>query len=114
MKLFFIIFCLFQIDFSFFFPFRLPVHPFGHSTRKSTNDPAQVISIMKSTNFCEILSLLYGVLVAETDNNNNNQAISENNNITPLHDKTFIIVNNGLLVLNTIAILDLDTFQVGK
>jgi hypothetical protein len=83
--------------------------PFG----KSSNDPAQVLNIMKSTNFCEILSLLYGILIHEIDTNN--QTITENNNsITTLHEKTIIIVINSMLLLNTIAILDLDTFQVSR
>jgi hypothetical protein len=64
---------------------------------------------MKSTNFCEILSLLYGILIHEIDNNN--QTITENNNTT-LHEKTITIVINSMILLNTIAILDLDTFQV--
>ncbi|CAF4319851.1 unnamed protein product, partial [Adineta steineri] len=37
--------------------------PFGQSSKKSVNDPAQVLSIMKTTNFCEIFSLLYGLLI---------------------------------------------------
>lgn len=88
-----------------------PIPPFGN-TKKSINDPAQVINIMKSTNFCELLSLLYGILVNETDNNNNSQAVTESHGITSLQDKTFTVVNHSLLVLNTLAVLDLDTFQV--
>jgi len=70
---------------------------------------------MKSTNFCEILSLLYGILIHEIDNNN--QTITDNNNnnnnnTTTLHEKTIVIVINSMILLNTIAILDLDTFQV--
>ena len=71
---------------------------------------------MKSTNFCEILSLLYGILMHETDsnnNNNNNPTITESNSPLALHEKTFVIVNTSMILLNTIAILDLDTFQVG-
>jgi ABC-type Fe3+-citrate transport system substrate-binding protein len=69
---------------------------------------------MKSTNFCEILSLLYGILIHETDNNNNNnnQTITDNNNTITVHEKTFVIVINSMILLNTLAILDLDTFQV--
>ena len=70
---------------------------------------------MKSTNFCEILSLLYGILIHETDNNNNNnnnQTITDNNNTIAVHEKTFVIVINSMILLNTLAILDLDTFQV--
>lgn len=68
---------------------------------------------MKSTNFCEILSLLYGVLIHETDSNNNNhQIVTENNTATTLHEKTFVIVINSMILLNTLAILDLDAFQV--
>jgi hypothetical protein len=69
---------------------------------------------MKSTNFCEILSLLYGILIHETDSNNNNQTITENNNTISLHEKTSTIVINSMVLLNTIAVLDLDTFQVSK
>ena len=67
---------------------------------------------MKSTNFCEILSLLYGILIHEIDTNN--QTITENNNsnTTVLHEKTNHILINSMILLNTIAILDLDTFQV--
>ncbi len=68
---------------------------------------------MKSTNFCEILSLLYGILIHETDSNNN-QTITENNNTISLHEKTSTIVINSMVLLNTIAVLDLDTFQVSK
>lgn len=68
---------------------------------------------MKSTNFCEILSLLYGVLIHETDSNNNNhQTITETNSTITLHEKTFVIVINSMILLNTLAILDLDAFQV--
>jgi len=68
---------------------------------------------MKSTNFCEILSLLYGILIHETDSNNN-QTITENNHTISLHEKTSTIVINSMVLLNTIAVLDLDTFQVSK
>ena len=69
---------------------------------------------MKSTNFCEILSLLYGILIHETDSNNN-QMITENNHHTiTLHEKTITIAINSMVLLNSIAILDLDTFQVRK
>ena len=92
---------------------RLCLPPFNQSSKKSSNDPAQVLNIMKSTNFCEILSLLYGVLIHETDSNNNNhQTITENNSAITLHEKTFVIVINSMILLNTLAILDLDTFQV--
>ena len=69
---------------------------------------------MNSTNFCEILSLLYGILIHETDTNNNNttQTIAENNSTTTLHEKTLSIVINSMIILNTLAILDLDSFQV--
>ncbi|CAF1556292.1 unnamed protein product [Adineta ricciae] len=83
--------------------------PFGQSSKKSSNDPAQVLNIMKSTNFCEIFFLLYGILVHETDNNN--QIIHDNHHTITLHEKTLIIVQNSLILLNTIAILDLETFQ---
>jgi len=78
------------------------------------NDPAQVLNIMKSTNFCEILSLLYGILIHEIDTttNNNNQTITDNNSTVTLHEKTLVIVINSMILLNTLAILDLDTFQV--
>lgn len=96
------------------FSIRSYLPPFGQSSKKSTNDPAQVLSIMKSTNFCEILSLLYGILIHETDSNNN-QTITENNhNSGILHEKTITIVINSMVLLNTIAVLDLDTFQVRK
>ncbi|CAF4037414.1 unnamed protein product, partial [Adineta steineri] len=90
--------------------------PFGQSSKKSVNDPAQVLSIMKTTNFCEIFSLLYGILIHDTDNNNNNnnnnnQTMHDNNSPITLHEKTLIILNNSLILLNTIAILDLDIFQ---
>ena len=92
-----------------------PLPPFGTTENKPNNDPAQVISIMKSTNFCEILSLLYGILMHEMDNNNNNNpTITENNSPLTLHEKTVVIVNTSMILLNTIAILDLDTFQVGR
>ncbi|CAF1137260.1 unnamed protein product [Adineta steineri] len=85
--------------------------PFGQSSKKSNNDSAQVLNIMKSTNFCEILSLLYGILIHETDGNNN-QTITENNqNIIILHEKTITIAINSMILLNSIAVLDLDTFQ---
>ena len=67
---------------------------------------------MKSTNFCEILSLLYGILIHETDNNSNNQTVTDNNSTITIHEKTFVIVINSMILLNTLAILDLDTFQV--
>jgi hypothetical protein len=67
---------------------------------------------MKTTNFCEILSLVYGILIHETDNTSNNQTMNDNNSAITLHEKTLVIVNNSLILLNTIAILDLDTFQV--
>jgi hypothetical protein len=86
--------------------------PFNQSTKKSINDPAQVLNIMKSTNFCEILSLLYGILIHETDNNNQIITENNNNNTVTLHDKTILIVINSMILLNSIAILDLDTFQV--
>ncbi|CAF3402161.1 unnamed protein product [Rotaria socialis] len=82
--------------------------PFGQSSKKSTNDPAQILSIMKSTNFCEILSLLYGILVHDTDNNQMN---TENNSTITLHEKTYVIAINAMILLNTLAILDLDAFQ---
>ncbi|CAF2625926.1 unnamed protein product [Rotaria sp. Silwood2] len=85
--------------------------PFGQPSKKSTNDPAQVLNIMKSTNFCEILSLLYGILIHETDNNSNNQMNNDNNSTITVHEKTFIIVINSMILLNTLAILDLDAFQ---
>ncbi|CAF2174642.1 unnamed protein product [Rotaria magnacalcarata] len=108
---------------------------FDQSSKKSINDPAQVLNIMKSTNFCEILSLLYGILIHETDpnnqtitennnhnnnNNNNNNSSSNNNNnnnnnthnnTLTLHEKTITIVINSMILLNTIATLNLDTFQ---
>ncbi|CAF4176320.1 unnamed protein product, partial [Rotaria sp. Silwood2] len=99
------------------------VHLFDQSSKKSINDPAQVLSIMKSTNFCEILSLLYGILIHETDNNNqiitennnnnnnNNINNNNNNNTITLHEKTVTIVINSMILLNTIATLDLDAFQ---
>lgn len=66
---------------------------------------------MKSTNYCEILSLLYGILIHEIENtnNNNNQTVTET---TTLNEKTMKIANNAMTLLNTIAILDLDSFQV--
>jgi hypothetical protein len=76
------------------------------------NDPAQVLNIMKSTNFCEILSLLYGVLIHDTDNNSNNQTITDNNSTMTVHEKTCTIVINSMILLSTLATLDLDTFQV--
>ncbi|CAF4050504.1 unnamed protein product [Rotaria sordida] len=85
--------------------------PFSQSSKKSTNDPAQVLNIMKSTNFCEILSLIYGILIHVNDNNSNNQMNIDNNSTITVHEKTFIIVNNSMILLNTLAILDLDTFQ---
>ncbi|CAF0923481.1 unnamed protein product [Rotaria sp. Silwood1] len=85
--------------------------PFGQSSKKSTNDSAQVLNIMKSTNFCEILSLIYGILIHETDNNSNNQMNTDNNSTITVHEKTFIIVINSMILLNTLAILDLDAFQ---
>ena len=92
---------------------RTSLPPFGQSSKKSTSDPAQALNIMKSTNFCETLSLLYGILIHETDNNNNNtQTITDNNNPVTLHEKTLTIVINSMILLNTLAILDLDTFQV--
>ncbi|CAF3968819.1 unnamed protein product [Rotaria sp. Silwood2] len=98
------------------------VHLFDQSSKKSINDPAQVLSIMKSTNFCEILSLIYGILIHETDNNNqiitennnnnnNNINNNNNNNTITLHEKTVTIVINSMILLNTIATLDLDAFQ---
>ncbi|CAF1121133.1 unnamed protein product [Rotaria sordida] len=90
---------------------------FDQSSKKSINDPAQVLSIMKSTNFCEILSLLYGILIHETDSNNqiitenNNNINNNNNNTITLHEKTITIVINSMILLNTIATLDLDVFQ---
>lgn len=77
---------------------------------------------MKSTNFCEILSLLYGILIHDTDSNNqiiteNNHNINTNNNgnnTIALHEQTVTIVINSMTLLNTIAILDLETFQVSK
>ncbi|UJR37944.1 hypothetical protein I4U23_030629 [Adineta vaga] len=93
--------------------FSQPKHclsPFNQSSsKKSTNDPAQVLNIIKATNFCEIFSLLYGILIHETDNNN--QTINDNHPTITLYEKTLIIVQNSLVLLNTIAILDLDTFQ---
>ncbi|CAF4122568.1 unnamed protein product [Rotaria sordida] len=70
---------------------------------------------MKSTNFCKTLSLLYGILLHQT--NSNNQTITgnnnNNNNTVTLHGKTIIIiVTNSIILLNTIATLDLDSFQV--
>ena len=88
---------------------RFCLPPFGQPSKASTNDPAQVLSIMKSTNFCEILSLLYGILIHETDSN---QTILDNNSTVPLHEKTLAIVINSMIILNTLAILDLDSFQV--
>ena len=69
---------------------------------------------MTSTNFCEVLSLIYGILIHETENNHNNNhpLITDNNATMALHEKTFVMVNNSMILLNTIAILDLDTFQV--
>ena len=70
---------------------------------------------MTSTNFCEILSLIYGILIHETENNhnsNNHPVMADNNATMTLHEKTFVMVNNSMILLNTIAILDLDTFQV--
>lgn len=94
--------------------FSLISAPFVQSGKKSSNDPAQVINIMKSTNFCEILSLLYGILIHETDSNGNptNCSIAENGGTITLHEKTYVIVNNSMILLNSIALLDLDTFQV--
>lgn len=69
---------------------------------------------MKSTNFCEILSLLYGILIHETDNNSNSQINADDSSTITVHEKTFLIVINSMNLLNTIAILDLDTFQVRK
>jgi hypothetical protein len=89
---------------------RISLPPFGESSKKSTNDPPQVLNIMKSTNFCEVLSLIYGILIHETDNNSTNQAITDNNSTITAHEKTFVI--NSMILLNTLAILDLDTFQV--
>jgi hypothetical protein len=48
----------------------------------------------------------------ETDNNSNNQTITDNNTTTTVHEKTCIIVINSMILLNTLATLDLDTFQV--
>lgn len=76
------------------------------------NDPAQVLCIMKSTNFCEILSLLYGILIHETDTNSNNQMHTDHNSTITVHEKTFVIVINSMILLNSLAILDLDAFQV--
>ncbi|CAF1249522.1 unnamed protein product [Rotaria sp. Silwood1] len=94
---------------------------FDQPSKKSINDPAQVLSIMKSTNFCDILSLLYGILIHEADNNNqiitennnniNNNNNNNNNNTITLHEKTITIVINSMILLNTIATLDLDAFQ---
>jgi hypothetical protein len=95
------------------FSIRSYLPPFNQSSKKSINDSAQVLNIMKSTNFCEILSLLYGTLIHETDNNN--QIITENNNNTvTVHEKTILIVINSMILLNSVAILDLDTFQVSQ
>ena len=92
--------------------FRSTLPPFGQSSKKSVSDPAQVLNIMKSTNYCEILSLLYGILIHETDINNN-QSITENHqNAAMLHEKTITIAVNSMILLNSIAILDLDAFQV--
>jgi flagellar basal body P-ring protein FlgI len=66
------------------------------------NDPAQVLNIMKSTNFCEILSLLYSIFIHDTGNNST----------IIVHEKTCLIVINSMVILNTLATLDLDTFQV--
>ncbi|UJR08302.1 hypothetical protein I4U23_012573 [Adineta vaga] len=85
--------------------------PFGQSSKKSTNDSAQVLSIMKSTNYCEILSLLYGILIHETDINNNQTLAENNQNAVTLHDKTMTIAVNSMILLNSVAVLDLDTFQ---
>ncbi|CAF0765046.1 unnamed protein product [Didymodactylos carnosus] len=82
--------------------------PFNNNTKKSIYDPAQVISIMKCTNFCEILSLLYGLLIQNTDN----QSFDNNNPChKPLQEQTLTIVLKSTTLLNTIAILDMDTFQ---
>ena len=68
---------------------------------------------MKSTNYCEILSLLYGILIHETDMNNNNQAVAENSHsVVTLHEKTVTVAVNSMVLMNSIAVLDLDTFQV--
>jgi hypothetical protein len=56
--------CIFETKFVVLIRSSLP--PFG----QSFNDLAQVLNIMKSTNFCEILSLLYGILIHEIDTNN--------------------------------------------
>ncbi|CAF1289596.1 unnamed protein product [Adineta steineri] len=87
------------------------IPPFGQSSKKSNNDSAQVLNIMKSTNFCEILSLLYGILIHETDGNNNQTIMENNQNIIILHEKTITIAINSMILLNSIAVLDLDTFQ---
>mgnify|MGYP001026049808 FL=1 len=67
---------------------------------------------MKFSNFCEVLSLLYGILVHETDINTHPTIITNNNSNLLVNDKLYLIVINSLNLLNTIAILDLETFQV--
>jgi hypothetical protein len=94
------------------FSIRSYLPPFNQSSKKSINDSAQVLNIMKSTNFCEILSLLYGVLIHDTDNNSNNQTFTDNNSTMTVHEKTCTIVINSMILLSTLATLDLDTFQV--
>ncbi|CAF1081580.1 unnamed protein product [Adineta ricciae] len=85
--------------------------PFGQSSKKSISDPAQVLNIMKSTNYCEILSLQYGILIHDTDINNNQTTTENHQNAAMLHEKTITIAVNSMSLLNSIAILDLDAFQ---
>lgn len=87
--------------------------PFNSPSKKSTLDPAQVLSNMKFSNFCEILSLLYGILVHDTDNNTH-QVMTDNNSNLLINDKILLIVINSLNLLNTIAIVDLEIFQVNN
>ena len=47
------------------------------------------------------------LLIHETDDNNNQTILT-----IPSTEKTFVIVINSMILLNTLAILDLDTFQV--
>ncbi|CAF4350467.1 unnamed protein product, partial [Rotaria sordida] len=66
---------------------------------------------MKSTNFCKTLSLLYGILLHQTNSNNQSITVNNNNTVT-LHGKTIIIiVTNSIILLHTIATLNLDSFQ---
>ncbi|XP_077988787.1 S phase cyclin A-associated protein in the endoplasmic reticulum-like [Glandiceps talaboti] len=69
-------------------------------------DPTQLMVTLKSTEFAGIVSMLYGILL-------HGGAPARSDNVTPpeLPEHTLCVVNMGLKMLNTFAVMDLKLLQ---